>query len=357
MIACVTAVLVLLPAVFSEAAKATMPQEAKAEYDLGNAAFDEKNWDSAIQHFTAARKLDERNPKILFNLGLSHSQAGHELPAVAWLEAYLVLVPNDTKAGAIRKEITRLTAVAESKASKILKAAQDACDQLDENDSWGEEEKHYLLKSLADAYLFVGNDARAVATMNRAGPTLGLGYTAEEELYLDHASSMVNDPGHLQPERTGPDSAAEILDRYAQAVKAAAEKTFGYDHWIKVCEAYYYQEDWDGLRKAALKVTSPEEREKWLDLADRKAASEKRDPCGCWTDLAAELSENPRFVDLQRGLKSVTDRDVFWTWTKDKGIRPVDVTWHTITVAKSWCNTLRDVKSIREFIAHQAPKP
>lgn len=345
-------VVIALSSGLSQAAtKTSMPAAAKAEYDLGNAAFDQGDWDLAVQHFDAAREVDKRNPKILFNLGLSHSKAGHELPAVAWLEAYLVLVPADPKASDIRKEITRLTAAAEGKLTKMLKAAQEACDQLEENDSWSREEKHYLLRYLADSYLMSGNAAKALAVSNLAGPTIGLPYTPEEELYVDYSSSLVNDPGNQHYERTDPDAASEALDRYTSTVKAAAERPGGYDWWKNVCEAYYHQANWDGLRRSALNVADQEERQRFLDLADKKEAPDKPDRCGDWILLAEELSESPLYTDLEHTLKTVGEKDVFWTWTKDKGVRAVDTTWHVIEVAREWSHSLRDAASIRKFQA------
>ncbi len=355
---CIMMVVVLVLAVSAQAAAPIMPAAAKAEYDLGNAAFDEKDWDGAVGHFDAARKIDARNPKILFNLGLSHSKAGHELPAIAWLEAYLALVPGDARAADIRKEITRLTAAAESKTSRMLKAARDACDQLQENGSWDGEEKHYLLKSLADAFMLYGDDARALATMNTAGRTLGFDFTAEEELYVSCASTLVGNEYTKHFERTDPDAAAEALDRHAGSVRAEGERMGGCDHWRNVCRAYYHQAGWDGLRKSALKVVDSEERQKWLDLADRRVPPEKRDPCGNWIALAQDLSESPMYTDLEHVLRTTTEKDVYpMTWTRDKGIRAVDATWHAITVARAWCSSLRDVKSVRKFIARPVPKP
>jgi hypothetical protein len=107
-----------------------MPRAAQEEYDLGVTASDQKEWALAIRHFTAAQAQAPDHPKILYNLGVAHSQLDH-LAGAAWLHAYLAADPtaDADKTARVQKEIRRLDSVARLKVEKLLDTAIKVADQ------------------------------------------------------------------------------------------------------------------------------------------------------------------------------------------------------------------------------------
>jgi hypothetical protein len=126
----VTAPAVRAAAAPAPADSAAMPRAARDEYDLGVVAADQKEWALAIRHFAAAQALTPENAKILYNLGLSHSQLDH-LAGAAWLRASLAADPaaGAEKAAMILKEIRRLDATARIKVEKLFDTAIKVADQ------------------------------------------------------------------------------------------------------------------------------------------------------------------------------------------------------------------------------------
>jgi len=122
------AAIMLLPAMGRSDGES--PEKAPKAYELGNAALDQKEWALAIRYFAEARQQAKVEPKILFNLGLAHAGAGHELAGAAWFAAYLSTQPDAPDAPKVRKEITRLQNAAQVKRDKIFMTAIDLAKQL-----------------------------------------------------------------------------------------------------------------------------------------------------------------------------------------------------------------------------------
>ncbi len=96
----VLAVQVALSATAVSAEPAPLPlfaltPDAKVEFDAGTAAAAAQDWNTAIARFSAAQELAPAYPELLLNLGLAHLAAGHYVPAMDWLEAYLATSPAD----------------------------------------------------------------------------------------------------------------------------------------------------------------------------------------------------------------------------------------------------------------------
>lgn len=140
-------------------AQNTLPPQAQAELDRGLAAAEEKQWDLAIKHFAEAQNTARTNPQILFNLGLAHDKAGHELAALAWLQAYLAAAPRAPNADAIRKEIARLDIATEAKINTLAKLAIDSANKLPGPSG----DKAYVLGYLAEVYEAIGDFHAAYA--------------------------------------------------------------------------------------------------------------------------------------------------------------------------------------------------
>ena len=71
------------------------PNNASAEFVLGEVARRSGQWDEAIQHFTRASKLDVGFAEAFLALGMSLSAAYKHAEAVAPLERYVKIVPED----------------------------------------------------------------------------------------------------------------------------------------------------------------------------------------------------------------------------------------------------------------------
>ena len=71
------------------------PKSASAEFVLGEVARRSGQWDEAIKHFTRASQLDVGFAEAYLALGMSLSSAGRHAEAIAPLERYVEVVPED----------------------------------------------------------------------------------------------------------------------------------------------------------------------------------------------------------------------------------------------------------------------
>ncbi|MGH9727438.1 MAG: tetratricopeptide repeat protein [Candidatus Acidiferrales bacterium] len=71
------------------------PTAASAEFMLGDLARQAQHWDEAISHFSRAAKLDAEFSEAYLGLGLSLNAAGKNAAAVAPLEKYVKMEPDD----------------------------------------------------------------------------------------------------------------------------------------------------------------------------------------------------------------------------------------------------------------------
>jgi len=71
------------------------PDNASAEFMLGEIARQAGQWDEAIQHFSRASKLDEGFQEAYLALGMSLNSAGKFTDAVAPLQSYVKMQPGD----------------------------------------------------------------------------------------------------------------------------------------------------------------------------------------------------------------------------------------------------------------------
>src|SRR3989338_5358739 len=110
--------------------QAPLPPDAKQAFDRGLAAVRQEAWDVAARYFEQTQQAAPAAPSVLFNLGLAHAHAGHELAAIAWLRAYLAASPSAENAAAVQTEVERLKTAARSKVAQIFQAAAEAARQL-----------------------------------------------------------------------------------------------------------------------------------------------------------------------------------------------------------------------------------
>lgn len=99
-------------------------------YNAGIEAAGREDWRVAIAYFTAAHQRAHLVPRYMYNLGLAHARAGNEVPAIAWLAAYLVAEPTAPNRAAIWTQIAELEAAAQRKASMLWDRAIAASNEV-----------------------------------------------------------------------------------------------------------------------------------------------------------------------------------------------------------------------------------
>ena len=107
-----------------------LPPDAQKAYDRGLIAASEEAWELAISSFSEAQMLAEKDPRILYSLGLAHAHAEHNLAGAAWLRAYLAAVPKAENADAVRSETARLELADQENQKKIFAASHAAANQI-----------------------------------------------------------------------------------------------------------------------------------------------------------------------------------------------------------------------------------
>lgn len=111
----------------------SLSAEARQAFERGLAAAGQKEWGLAAGYFSKAQEAAPFDANVLFNLGLAHAKAGHELAAIAWFRAYLQAVSDSGKAEQISKEIISLDVAVEARIRKIIQGAIDAAGQLQDD--------------------------------------------------------------------------------------------------------------------------------------------------------------------------------------------------------------------------------
>jgi tetratricopeptide (TPR) repeat protein len=147
-VSAILAILLLATTIVAPATAATkpVPPAAREAFERGLAAAEQQQWPLAIRYFREARNAagshfgdDERAalawPALLYNLGLAHGKAGQELPAIAWLHAYLAAAPQAPNAEAVRKEIIRLDVATEAKIARIMREADASTSAADKGEA------------------------------------------------------------------------------------------------------------------------------------------------------------------------------------------------------------------------------
>lgn len=104
--------------------------DPEALYNAGVEAARREDWRVAIAYFTAAQQRAHLVPKYMYNLGLAHARAGHDLPAIAWLTAYLTAAPDAPNRAAVWGEIAQHEARVESNLAALWDASERAANRL-----------------------------------------------------------------------------------------------------------------------------------------------------------------------------------------------------------------------------------
>lgn len=154
--------IVMTSATRAAAQSATLPEEAQFAFQRGLGAVQQQDWKLAIQHFAHAELsagTSERFPSLLFNLGVAHTRAGHDLAGMAWLMAYLAAAPGSPNVSEVRAEIARLDVAVEFRIRKILQEAGAVARRIPED-----MRRQSRLAGVSDAQARTGDIDGALAT-------------------------------------------------------------------------------------------------------------------------------------------------------------------------------------------------
>lgn len=207
---------------------APLPPDAQMAFERGLAAVQQQDWNLAVRYFTQAQKSigrydSQKFPSLLFNLGLAHAKAGHDLAAMAWLMAYLAAAPEAPNAAQVRTLIVQLDVAVESKVRKILNEAATVARQIP---AFG---PSIPLGRVARAQARVGDINGALATHAASGfprreeASLWITYAARiakdgrtaeaEQVFSRWAGRVVNETGNVGPwEKQLLDEARRTID-------------------------------------------------------------------------------------------------------------------------------------------------
>ena len=146
---------------------APLPPAAQEALDKGIIAARAPDYPLAIRYFEEARKLAPTAPVVFMNLGIAESKMpSRELRAMAWLGAYLAALPDAPNAAAVKEQIAVLEVRNKSNVSRLIKAVQDAANQVPEDTrmpTMGRDKEH-ILYQVSRLWARIGDVANAQKT-------------------------------------------------------------------------------------------------------------------------------------------------------------------------------------------------
>lgn len=104
-------------------AQSRLPAGPSALHRRGVEAVERREWDEAIGLFEAALDAAPYSPRILEDLGAAHSQADHDVAAIAWFHAALAADPGLSSRKGIENRIEVLHGVVNAKLRRIYEEA------------------------------------------------------------------------------------------------------------------------------------------------------------------------------------------------------------------------------------------
>jgi len=109
------------------ATSSSLPAAAQEDVSNGEAAFKNRDYLAAIDHFQQARRAAPTAPEIFFYLGVAESKVpGRELRAISWLAAYLTARADAPNAEAVKNQISALDNAYQKKILSVIRLADDA---------------------------------------------------------------------------------------------------------------------------------------------------------------------------------------------------------------------------------------
>jgi len=204
----------------------TVERDWRQLVEQGVAAARRQDWDTAIARLAQAQRAAPAEPSVLFNLGLAHARASDDLPALAWLHAYLATTTSPPNETAVRAEISRLQRGALDRINKILEAALATAAQLPEAN-----DRKYAEKVIAESWAGAGYlDAAGLVRAE---------WTKPEELQIKYIEGL-----------------AKANDFKAVRAEIAALRSASRDEaWSAIANALWLSGRTDEGRAAALNIS------------------------------------------------------------------------------------------------------
>ncbi len=148
-------------AVFSATDPSALSPEAQAAFQKGMIAAEQGSIDLALKYFKETQKASPFYPSVLFNLGVALAKNGKELPAIAWLHAYLVSGATPEEKKLMEAELLKLEVGVEAKAMNIMNQAIDLAGALPEGELYSNPRKQ-ALQQVYWSYVGTGNLEEAI---------------------------------------------------------------------------------------------------------------------------------------------------------------------------------------------------
>lgn len=151
--------------VFSLADPSVLAPEAQEAFQKGMVAAEQGAMDLALKYFHETQKVSPFYPPVLFNLGVALAKSGKELPAIAWLHAYLASGAAPEEKKTVEGELLKLEVAVEAKAGDVLKQAVQLADLLPQ----GQYDQKEAYQQIYGSYAAIGDLEEAEKFRSRVG--------------------------------------------------------------------------------------------------------------------------------------------------------------------------------------------
>lgn len=317
-------IVLLLPCGQAQSA-VSLPPEAQKAFDRGLAAAQQQEWKLAVHHFTEAEMAARLSPPIMFNLGLAHGKAGHEVAGIRWLHAYLAAAPQAPNVTAVRKEITRLEVATEAKIARIFKEALAVAEKIPDRAS-----RSKALDAIAEQQTYIGDIEAARQTLKLAGRDLGDPQWSGYGRWLGWRGDF--------------SGAGRALSNVKDIRKRDSDWESISGHHTKI------PQDLEIARKAAANIQDPKKREDTLNLIAKDPSTPvgREDWMKELRGSAVRASRQIQVVDLERALKEAG--------TKPSSEIPWRMVWQAVELYITLLNTRDLEKAFSQQSRPQQPK-
>jgi hypothetical protein len=257
-------------------AEEKIPPAAQAPFERGLAAVDQKEWDLAARYFAEAQRAAKTHPMILFNLGLAHARAAHELLGRYWLRAYLYAAPHAPNAEAVRQELVKLEVAIQAKLAAIIGQALIAASKIEK-----EFDRNTAHRDACSTQAMAGDIEGAIKCQPQVWVKNAFGTAPRDDLLWRRHGEMKATAGDVAEARRAL-MHARPDPRLVHAVGYSTSQVEGEERYVKhaisraLYDFYLYVGNWDEARQTMLSLPADNRRGMSLeDIDKQKQASAK----------------------------------------------------------------------------------
>jgi tetratricopeptide (TPR) repeat protein len=327
---------VLLPGALR--AQQALPPEAQEPFNLGLAAVEQNQWDSAVGYFSEAQKAAPKNPRVMYNLGLAHSKAGHLLAGMAWLHAYLAASPSAANAEAVRMEIARLQVANDMRAGKVAQQALTIAQQISSEHSF---QREMALETAIRAQAYAGDIYGALRNQS-------LSATTADELWTEYLVAKAW-AGDVQTAMGG-------FEAHCKGI---------YNHVLMwVLDFKLQAKDWDGAHAIveyrsqlgeSVKDVSAKDMFDSIDRFRSGTVNQNRNDLDEWLALSVQAYEEPnRGCGIDLNLNGPIQEAGHRTAENDVGAHQLDVVTDLVYVVNELTMCSGSIQKLDRALAWQA---